>query len=126
LLTLITKAYLTDTALNTVLDAQMVFGDHGYIREWGMQQCVRDLQISQIYEGTNGVQAQDLIGRKTIRKNGTNMTKYITEIREFFATLDNSLAIKAATLKACNEVEAITRFILQQAKGQLILLMGLR
>jgi len=91
-----------------------------------MQQCVRDLRISQIYEGTNGVQAQDLIGRKTIRKNGTNMTKYITEIREFFATLDNSLAIKAATLKACNEVEAITRFILQQAKGQLILLMGLR
>ena len=54
------------------------------------------------------------------------MTKYITEIPEFFATLDNSLAIKAATLKACNEVEAITRFILQQAKGQLILLMGLR
>ncbi len=117
LLTPIAKAYLTDTALNAVLDAQMVFGGHGYIREWGMEQCVRDLRISQIYEGTNGVQAQDLIGRKTIRNNGANMAEYITEIREFVATLDDSLAIKAATLNACSEVEAITQFILQQAKG---------
>ncbi|OAL79239.1 acyl-CoA dehydrogenase [Acinetobacter sp. SFB] len=117
LLTPIAKAYLTDTALNAVLDAQMVFGGHGYIREWGMEQCVRDLRISQIYEGTNGVQAQDLIGRKTIRNNGANMAEYITEIREFVATLEDSLAIKAATLNACNEVEAITQFILRQAKG---------
>lgn len=87
---------------------------------------MRDLQISQTYEDTNGVQAQDLIGRKTIRDNGTNMAEYLTEIREFVATLDDSLAIKAATLKACNEVEAIPRFILQQAKGQLILPIGLQ
>lgn len=117
LLTPIAKAYLTDTALNAVLDSQMVFGGHGYIREWGMEQCVRDLRISQIYEGTNGVQAQDLIGRKTIRNNGANMAEYITEIREFVATLDDSLAIKAATLNACSEVEAITQFILEKAKG---------
>lgn len=117
LLTPIAKAYLTDTALNAVLESQMVFGGHGYIREWGMEQCVRDLRISQIYEGTNGVQAQDLIGRKTIRNNGANMAEYITEIREFVATLDDSLAIKAATLNACTEVEAITQFILEQAKG---------
>ena len=45
----------------------MVFGGHGYIREWGMEQCIRDLRIAQIYEGTNGVQSQDLIGRKTIK-----------------------------------------------------------
>ncbi|WP_425917423.1 acyl-CoA dehydrogenase C-terminal domain-containing protein [Acinetobacter sp. TSRC1-2] len=118
LLTPIAKAYLTDTALNAVLESQMVFGGHGYIREWGMEQCVRDLRISQIYEGTNGVQAQDLIGRKTIRNNGANMAEYITEIREFVAILDDSLPIKAATLKACNEVETITQFILQQAKGE--------
>jgi alkylation response protein AidB-like acyl-CoA dehydrogenase len=117
LLTPIAKAYLTDTALNAVLDSQMVFGGHGYIREWGIEQCVRDLRISQIYEGTNGVQAQDLIGRKTIRNNGANMAEYITEIREFVTTLDDSLAIKAATLNACSEVEAITQFILQQAEG---------
>ena len=126
MLTLIAQAYLTDTALNAVLESQMVCGGHGYIWEWGREQCVRDLRISQIYEDTNGVQAQDLIGRKTIRDNGTNMAEYITEIREFVATLDDSLAIKAATLKACNEVEAITRFILQQAKGQLILPIGLQ
>ena len=65
LLTPIAKAYLTDTAFNATIDAQMVFGGHGYIREWGMEQCVRDLRIAQIYEGTNGVQSQDLIGRKT-------------------------------------------------------------
>ena len=45
------KAYLTDTAFQATLDAQMVFGGHGYIREWGMEQCIRDLRISQIYEG---------------------------------------------------------------------------
>ncbi len=48
----------------------MCFGGHGYIREWGMEQCIRDLRISQIYEGTNGVQAIDLIGRKTTKCNG--------------------------------------------------------
>ena len=117
LLTPIAKAYLTDTALNAVLDSQMVFGGHGYIREWGMEQCVRDLRISQIYEGTNGVQAQDLIGRKTIKNHGASMAEYIAEIREFVATLDDSLAIKAATLNACNEVETITQFILEQAKA---------
>ena len=112
----IAKAYLTDTALEAVLDAQMVFGGHGYIREWGMEQCVRDLRISQIYEGTNGVQAQDLIGRKTIRNNAEYLTEYLAEIRECVMTLDDTLAIKAATLNACTQVELITQFILEHAK----------
>ena len=112
----IAKAYLTDTALEAVLDAQMVFGGHGYIREWGMEQCVRDLRISQIYEGTNGVQAQDLIGRKTIRNNAEYLTEYLAEIRECVMTLNDTLAIKAATLNACTQVELITQFILEHAK----------
>ena len=62
-LTPIAKAYLTDTAFKQTLDAQMVFGGHGYIREWGMEQCPWNLRIAQIYEGTNGVQSQDLIGQ---------------------------------------------------------------
>ena len=116
LLTPVAKAYLTDTAFNAVIYAQMVFGGHGYIREWGMEQCVRDLRISQIYEGTNGVQSQDLIGRKTIKCNGVFMNEYITEIRDFANDLDADLNfIKDATLDAATEIESVTQFILEAA-----------
>ena len=118
LLTPIAKAYLTDTALQATLDAQMVFGGHGYIREWGMEQCIRDLRIAQIYEGTNGIQALDLIGRKTIKCGGTYMTEYLQEIRECVASLDDSLSIKAKTLEICGQVESLTQFIIEQSKTQ--------
>lgn len=117
LLTPIAKAYLTDTAFNAVIDSQMVFGGHGYIREWGMEQCVRDLRIAQIYEGTNGVQSQDLIGRKTIKCNGEFIAEYIAEIRDFANGLDADLNfIKDATLDAATEVESVTQYILNAAK----------
>ena len=120
LLTPIAKAYLTDTAFQATLDAQMCFGGHGYIREWGMEQCIRDLRISQIYEGTNGVQSQDLIGRKTIKSGGAFIAEYIAEIRDFANTLSSDLNfIKDATLDAATEVEAVTQFILQQAAENL-------
>lgn len=117
LLTPIAKAYLTDTAFNAAIDAQMVFGGHGYIREWGMEQCVRDLRISQIYEGTNGVQSQDLIGRKTIKCNGEFIAEYISEIRDFANGLDTDLNfIKDATLDVATEVDMITQYVLERAK----------
>lgn len=117
LLTPIAKAYLTDTAFNATLDAQMVFGGHGYIREWGMEQCIRDLRISQIYEGTNGVQSQDLIGRKTIKCNGSFIAEYIEEIRDFANALDSDLNyIKDATLDAATELEGITQLVLERAR----------
>lgn len=116
LLTPIAKAYLTDKALDSALEAQMCFGGHGYIREWGMEQCIRDLRISQIYEGTNGVQAIDLIGRKTIKSKGAFIAEYIAEIREFAASMDNSLSIKTSTLDVCQQVEALTQFIIEQAQ----------
>ena len=117
LLTPIAKAYLTDTAFQATLDAQMVFGGHGYIREWGMEQCVRDLRIAQIYEGTNGVQSQDLIGRKTIKCNGEFIAEYIAEIRDFANGLDADLNfIKDATLDAATEVESVTQYVLNAAK----------
>ncbi len=116
LLTPIAKAYLTDTAFQATLDAQMVFGGHGYIREWGMEQCIRDLRISQIYEGTNGVQSQDLIGRKTIKCGGAYIGEYIEEIRDFANQLDADLNfIKDATLDAATEVESLTQFVLEAA-----------
>lgn len=115
LLTPIAKAYLTDTAFQATLDAQMCFGGHGYIREWGMEQCVRDLRIAQIYEGTNGVQAQDLIGRKTVKCNGEFMAEYLEEIRDFANNLDANLNfIKDATLDVVTEIEMVTQRIIER------------
>lgn len=118
LLTPVAKAYLTDTALTATLDAQMVFGGHGYIREWGMEQCVRDLRIAQIYEGTNGVQAQDLMGRKVVKNGGAFVATYLAEIREFVAGLSDDLAfIKQPTLDAANKLEQVTQLVIQNAQN---------
>ncbi len=64
LLTPVIKASFTDLGFESAVQAQQVFGGHGYVREWGMEQYVRDARIAQIYEGTNGIQAMDLVGRK--------------------------------------------------------------
>ena len=69
-LTPVIKGYLTDRGFESAVNAQQVFGGHGYIREWGMEQFVRDARIAQIYEGTNGVQAMDLVGRKLAKDGG--------------------------------------------------------
>ncbi|NNG64867.1 acyl-CoA dehydrogenase, partial [Pseudomonas fragi] len=70
LLTPVAKAFLTDMGLEATLHGQMIFGGHGYIREWGQEQLVRDVRITQIYEGTNGIQALDLTGRKIVGSGG--------------------------------------------------------
>ena len=70
LLTPVIKGYLTDKGYETATKAQQVFGGHGYIREWGMEQFVRDARIAMIYEGANGVQAMDLVGRKLAQNGG--------------------------------------------------------
>ena len=82
LLTPIAKAYLSDRGFDCAVLAQQVFGGHGYIAEWGMEQIVRDARISQIYEGANGVQALDLIGRKVLRDGGRTAMALIDEMRE--------------------------------------------
>ncbi|HYC94947.1 MAG TPA: acyl-CoA dehydrogenase C-terminal domain-containing protein [Sphingomicrobium sp.] len=69
-LTPVIKGYLTDKGFEATVNAQQVFGGHGYIREWGVEQFVRDARIAQIYEGTNGVQAMDLVGRKLAKDGG--------------------------------------------------------
>ncbi len=80
LLTPVTKAFLTDKGLEGCLAGQMVFGGHGYIREWGVEQLVRDVRISQIYEGTNGIQALDLLGRKVVADGGRALAALFTEV----------------------------------------------
>ncbi|PQA39062.1 acyl-CoA dehydrogenase family protein, partial [Amnimonas aquatica] len=85
LMTPVAKAFLTDRAFDACVDAQQVFGGHGYIREWGMEQLVRDTRIAQIYEGTNGIQALDLVGRKLVRNKGAYVREYLDEVRALVA-----------------------------------------
>jgi len=69
-LTPICKAFMTETGLEVTNHGMQVFGGHGFIREWGMEQLVRDCRIAPIYEGTNGIQALDLLGRKVLGSQG--------------------------------------------------------
>lgn len=77
LLTPIVKAFCTDLGLSSTLSAQQIFGGHGYIREHGMEQLVRDCRITQIYEGTNEVQALDLVSRKLTGKSGEFADRFL-------------------------------------------------
>lgn len=70
LLTPICKAFFTDQAFTNCNHGMQIFGGHGYISEWGMEQLVRDVRITQIYEGTNGIQSMDLLGRKILSDDG--------------------------------------------------------
>ncbi|GAA6141399.1 acyl-CoA dehydrogenase C-terminal domain-containing protein [Hydrogenophaga sp. 5NK40-0174] len=76
LLTPIVKAFLTDNGFEATVMCQQVFGGHGYIKEWGMEQHVRDARINMIYEGTNTVQSLDLLGRKVLGNNGATLKKF--------------------------------------------------
>ncbi|MFN4003533.1 MAG: acyl-CoA dehydrogenase C-terminal domain-containing protein [Hylemonella sp.] len=76
LLTPIVKAFLTDNGFQATVLCQQVFGGHGYIKEWGMEQFVRDARINMIYEGTNTVQSLDLLGRKVLGNNGATLKKF--------------------------------------------------
>ncbi|GAB3187019.1 acyl-CoA dehydrogenase C-terminal domain-containing protein [Hydrogenophaga aquatica] len=76
LLTPIAKAFLTDNGFDATVMCQQVFGGHGYIKEWGMEQYVRDARINMIYEGTNTVQSLDLLGRKVLANNGATLKKF--------------------------------------------------
>ncbi|GGR24445.1 acyl-CoA dehydrogenase C-terminal domain-containing protein [Deinococcus ruber] len=83
LMTPIAKAFMTDNGFTSTVLAQQVFGGHGYIKEWGMEQFVRDARIGQIYEGTNGIQALDLIGRKVLGDGGKKLQKLSGMLQAF-------------------------------------------
>jgi len=83
LLTPVAKAFFTDLGLESTILGQQVYGGHGYIREWGMEQLVRDVRIAQIYEGTNGIQALDLIGRKVAANQGQDYQVFSAEVKGF-------------------------------------------
>ncbi|MBK9987185.1 MAG: acyl-CoA dehydrogenase C-terminal domain-containing protein [Betaproteobacteria bacterium] len=76
LLTPIVKAFLTDNGWQATMMCQQVYGGHGFIKEWGMEQFVRDARINMIYEGTNTIQSLDLLGRKVLGNNGATLKKF--------------------------------------------------
>jgi hypothetical protein len=83
LLTPIAKAFVTETGLESANYGMQVFGGHGFISEWGMEQIVRDLRISTLYEGTTGIQALDLLGRKVMGSGGKQLMVFTKIIHQF-------------------------------------------
>ncbi|MGV6396055.1 acyl-CoA dehydrogenase C-terminal domain-containing protein [Pseudomonas caspiana] len=118
LLTPVAKAFLTDMGLETTIHGQQVFGGHGYIREWGQEQLVRDVRITQIYEGTNGIQALDLVGRKIVGSGGAYYTLFANEIREFIAGSDASLGEFTRPLSAAlDSLDELTNWVLDRSRS---------
>src|SRR5476651_291801 len=118
LLTPVAKAFLTDLGLETTVHGQQVFGGHGYIREWGQEQLVRDVRITQIYEGTNGIQALDLVGRKIVGTGGAFYNLFADEIRHFTETASADLAEFTKPLNdAVSTLDELTSWVLDRAKN---------
>jgi alkylation response protein AidB-like acyl-CoA dehydrogenase len=94
LLTPICKAFMTDTGYESSNLGMQVFGGHGYIREHGMEQLVRDGRILQQYEGTNGIQALDLLGRKVLATGGASLRQFTDDIDAFCAQHEDSVELE--------------------------------
>ena len=113
LLTPVAKAFFTDTGFDSCVLGQQVFGGHGYIREWGQEQLVRDVRIAQIYEGTNGIQALDLLGRKVIANEGVTLQLFTRQIRDFAALPGTPYA--NPLLEAVQRLEDVSDWLRTQA-----------
>lgn len=121
LLTPVIKGYFTDKGFENATNAQQCFGGHGYIREWGMEQFVRDARIAMIYEGTNGIQAFDLVWRKLSRNGGRALRTYAKLVGDFIVENkdDEVLAPLAAGLGyALEDLQASTTWFMQNAMTQ--------
>jgi alkylation response protein AidB-like acyl-CoA dehydrogenase len=116
LITPVIKGYLTDKGFQAAVYAQQVLGGHGYIREHGMEQFVRDARITQIYEGTNGIQAMDLVGRKLPKDGGRAVRAFFElvgrDIAEAKAAGDPS-GVAAALEPALQDLQAATMWLAQ-------------
>jgi Acetyl-CoA dehydrogenase C-terminal like/Acyl-CoA dehydrogenase, C-terminal domain len=115
LLTPVIKGYGTDKGYDVATNAQQVYGGHGYIGEWGMEQYVRDARITMIYEGTNGVQAMDLVGRKLAQNGGRAVQALFKVVDDECASAKSGpLADLAGRLEKANgELKAATMWFMQ-------------
>lgn len=118
LLTPVAKAFMTDTGLESTIHGQQVFGGHGYVREWGQEQLVRDTRIAQIYEGTNGIQALDLLGRKIVGSQGKLLQPFVNEVNEFIASIANHghwTKERADLAQALESLQGVTLELLEKS-----------
>ncbi len=121
LATPILKGVLTDKGFDHAVMAQQVYGGHGYIEEWGMSQYVRDARIAMIYEGANGIQALDLVGRKLGANGGRAVMAMFKEIGDFCEENrnDENLAFYTKSLKkGLNDLQASTMWFMQNAMAK--------
>ena len=118
LLTPVIKGYGTDKGYEVATNSQQIYGGHGYIAEWGMEQYVRDARIAMIYEGTNGIQALDLVGRKLAKDGGRAIQTLFAIIAEEVAAAKAvpELADYAIRLeRATGDLQAATMWLMQNA-----------
>jgi len=121
LATPILKGVLTDKGFDHAVMAQQVFGGHGYIEEWGMSQYVRDARIAMIYEGANGIQALDLVGRKLALNGGRAVMAMFKEIGDFCEENrgDEAMVLYTKGLKkGLNDLQASTMWFMQNAMAK--------
>lgn len=118
LMTPLAKAFFTDLGFESTVAGQQVFGGHGYIREWGQEQLVRDARIAQIYEGTNGIQAMDLLARKVAGSSGLLMKCFIEEVNTFIAETraENMAEFINPLAQAIDDLASLTEQVLAQAQ----------
>ncbi|MED5412173.1 MAG: acyl-CoA dehydrogenase C-terminal domain-containing protein [Pseudomonadota bacterium] len=120
LLVPVQKAYCTDRGFESCVLGQQVLGGHGYIAEWGLEQNVRDARISQIYEGANGIQALDLMGRKTVRSNGELLGILFEEMEGFIESSKHIEPLAEGLTKLeslMGELKQATNTVIEKAKN---------
>ena len=121
LMTPVVKGVLTDRGFANAVEAQQMFGGHGYVEEWGMSQFVRDARIAMIYEGANGIQAMDLIGRKLPRDGGRAMMTFLGEVQTFIKDHNETEALKpfcTPLQAALNDLQGATMWFMQNAMAK--------
>ena len=121
LLTPVLKGFQTDQGFAMTVQAQQVLGGHGYVEEWGMSQYVRDARIAMIYEGANGIQALDLVGRKLAQDGGAAFMAFLDEVKATIREHEGDEALKASVLDplkaASKDLQAAAAFFLDNARA---------
>ena len=116
----VVKGFLTDKGFEAAVQAQQMLGGHGYIEEWGVSQFVRDARIAMIYEGANGVQALDLVGRKLAMHGGRHLMGFFDLVKAFLKENEGDEALKAGFLDplkaASKDLQAAAQYFLANMK----------
>ncbi len=119
LMTPVVKGFLTDKGFDMTVQAQQLYGGHGYIEETGASQFVRDARIAMIYEGANGVQALDLVGRKLASDGGKNVMAFFEIVKDFIKENEGDVALKADFLDplkaASKDMQAAAMYFMAEA-----------